>query len=288
MIRYFIIIIGTAALAHTLYLYTHREFGPSDFQHRYIQKRLPTHVDLLAKQEAEEILKQRFTYLGYGGQMTVYESEDHRYVLKFFNPRSVIKKAWFHRIDKLIHLNSFKWIVNTYFHQTERLEKYFHRYELSYQDLKEETGLVYIHLDPGTAVSQTVEVVTKEGVTHSIDTTHYPFVLQKKAELTMTCIGRLMKEGKVDEAKRCTLQIYELFKTRAEKGYKDPFQALEKNYGFVDGRAIQFDPGRLKKDPKVLANSQQELERVMINIQPAFKQHPELLDQNGSHLCGST
>jgi len=266
------------ALAHTLYLYTHREFGPLDFEHRHIVKRTPSHVDPLVQQTAEEILKQRFTYLGYGGQMTVYESEDHRYVLKFFNPRSVIKKAWFHRLDKLIHLNSFKWIANTYFHQKDRLEKYFHRYELSYQDLKDETGLVYIHLDLGTAVSQRVEVVTKEGVTHSINTTHYPFVLQKKAELTMTCIDRLIKEGKVDEAKRCALQIYELFKTRAEKGYKDPFQALEKNYGCVDGRAIQFDPGRIKKDPKVLANPQQELQRVMGNVQPFFKAFPELLD----------
>jgi hypothetical protein len=260
------------AAGHVVYLYTHREFGPKDFHHPCILSFEPSICPKAeVKKEAAKALNQRFTYLSYGGQMTVYESADHKYVIKFFNPRSVIKENWFHQFSKLRRFNSLKWITNTYFRQKQRLQKYFLRYEQAFKDLKEETGLVYAHLDPSTTLSQTIEVVDKEGNLHQIPLDAYPFVLQKKVELTMAHLGRLKKEGKLEEAKESVRQIYALFLSRAQKGYTDRLQTLDKNYGFFEGKAVQLDVGRIRK---VELDTHKEVERIVGNIAPTLD--PEL------------
>ena len=265
-----------AVTTHTFYLYTHREFGPRDFHHPLISTRMPSVANAADKQQAEKILKQKFVYLSYGGQMTVYESEDGLYVLKFFNPRSVLKEDWFHRWPKLMRINSWKWISNTYLHQKERLEKYFHRTAMSYNDLKDEAGLIYIHIDPGTSIDQTVELQDKEGTTHHFKLDSTPFVLQRKVELTRPYLDRMRHEGRLKEAGK---KIYSLFLIRAQKGYKDPFQAVAKNFGFIDEKFVQFDTGRIRKDETVLKHPDQEVKRVLNNIKPLLTDYPELISE---------
>jgi hypothetical protein len=273
----FIFLVIVAAGIHVIYLYNHREFGTKDFYHPFmlgLQERIAPSEEV--KKEALEILNQPFTYLSYGGQSTVYESLDKKYVIKFFNPRMVIKENWFHQFAKLRRLNSLKWITNTYFRQKLRLKKYFLRYELAFKDLKEETGLVYVHLDPSTALSQTMVLTDKEGNPHQFNLDAYPFVLQKKVELTMHHLDRLLKNGDVNGAKEGVKQIYELFLSRAQKGYTDRLQTLHKNYGFFEGRAVQLDVGRIRKIPAISENPQKEMERIISNITPSLAHYPEL------------
>lgn len=272
----FTLALAATAASHVLYLYNHREFGIKDFHHPLVLSVSSSiYPEAKVKEEASKILNQRFTYLSYGGQMTVYESEDQKYVIKFFNPRSVIKENWFHKFDKIRRFNSLKWITNTYFRQKLRLQKYFLRYEMAFKDLKEETGLVYVHLDPSTMLSQTIEVVDKEGKLHHVSLEAYPFVLQKKVELTMHHFNRLLKEGKNDEARESMRQIYQLFLSRAEKGYTDRLQTLDKNYGFFEGKAVQLDVGRIRKVKMDEEKINREMKRIIGNITPSLV-YPEL------------
>ena len=265
----FVVLLGLGASGHLFYLQTHREFGPKDFYHPFILKLKGTICpEEEVKKQAAEILNQPFSYLSYGGQMTVYQSQDGKYVIKFFNPRSVIKKNWFYRWDKMRRLNSFRWITNTYFRKEARLKKYFLRYEMAFKDLRNETGLVYVHLDPSTALSHSLDVVDKEGRLHRIALEAYPFVLQKKVELTMDHFGRLLKTGDLFGAQKSVEQIYNLFVLRAQKGYTDRLQTLHKNYGFFEGRAVQLDVGRIRKDSKI--NLVQEMRRIVSNISPSL------------------
>lgn len=85
--------------------------------------------------------------------MTAYASADGRFVIKFFNPRSVIKKSWFQQWRKLRYINSPQWIFRTHFKTREKLRKQFSRYAMAFQDLRNETGLIYVHLDPSNCLS---------------------------------------------------------------------------------------------------------------------------------------
>ncbi|MBS0647727.1 MAG: hypothetical protein JSS10_00710 [Verrucomicrobia bacterium] len=262
--------LGGLIAGHVLYLYTHREFGPQDFQQLLVLSLTPAiYPEEEAQKQAAEILHQKFTYLGYGGQMTAYESEDHQYVIKFFNPRAIIRKSWFRQFSKWRRVNSLRWIKNTYFRQEERLLRNFHRYAMAFQDLKEESGLIYVHLDPSTSLSQKLHLVDKEGAEHEMELDKCPFVLQKKVELTMHHLGRLLKEGAHEQAKESVEQIYQLFLSRAQKGYTDRLQTLHKNYGFFKGRAIQLDVGRIEKVENL--DLLPEMERIVSNITPSLK-----------------
>src|SRR5579863_4478815 len=109
--RYLIFTVFGLIGGHLVYLYNHREFSPPDFRHPSILKLESQAPDALAKQKASQILEQKFTYLGSGTQMTAFESADHQYVIKFFNPRNTIKKSWFHHYSRLREMSSWKWIT---------------------------------------------------------------------------------------------------------------------------------------------------------------------------------
>jgi hypothetical protein len=266
MVKKFIIfalIVVVFIAAHDHFRSDHPEFGPKDFYHPGILKRAPSNPDQASKQLASEILNQKFTYLGCGGQLTAYESADRQYVIKFFNPR------------------------NSLLNRRKHLEKNFKRYAMSLKDLKEETGVVYNHFDASTVLSQSVKVVGKEGKLYQIKLEKYPFILQRKVELALPYLERLYKEGRVAEAKEATRQIYALFVSRSKKGYRDHSQNLAVNYGFYQGKAVQLDPGRIRKDDAVAKNPRKEMERITRNIKHCLSGYPgldEVIDECSNKL----
>jgi hypothetical protein len=242
------------------YLYRHREFGPDDFHYPFVLKLKGKAPEKASQELASDILKQKFVYLGCGTQVTAYESEDHRYVVKFFNPRNTIKKKWFGKKTRLMRMNSPSWILKSYFGTQERLIKFFSRYAMAYDELRDEAGLIYVHLNGATVLQQELELVDKEGKLRRVRLEDAPFVLQKKVELVP---AYLVKNDKKEAAR----QLYDLFLSRARKGYTDKLQTLDKNFGFADGRAVQLDVGRIRKEASL--NPLQEMERIVNNITPS-------------------
>lgn len=261
----FVLGIFILVAGHLVYLYNHREFSPPAFQHPFILK-LEGQAPAGEKTRAAEILDQKFTYLGSGTQVTAFESADHRYVLKFFNPRNTIKENWFHRYSRLRQMNSWKWIKKTYFEKEKRLLKFFKCHRLAFRDLREESGLVYLHFDRSSGLSKKVNVIDRDGKEYLVDLTLCPFILQKKVSIASTYLEERLEKGLLQEAKEGIKQIYQLFLTRAQKGYTDHRQSLRKNYGFADGRAVQLDVGRIKQNEKVQKAPVEDLERIMENL----------------------
>lgn len=264
---------------HLVYLYNHREFTPPAFQHPFILKLEGQAPDEAEKKRVAQILNQKFTYLGSGTQVTAFESADHQYVLKFFNPRNTIKENWFHRYSRLRQMSAWKWIKKTYFEKEARLLKFFKCHRLAFRDLKEESGLIYLHFDQSSCLSKTIDVVDQEGKSYLVNLDVCPFILQKKVSIASTYLEELLGKGLVPEAKQeakeGVKQIYQLFLTRAQKGYTDHRQSLRKNYGFANGRAIQLDVGRIKWNEKVQKAPLQDLERIVENLSKQLP--PELV-----------
>ncbi len=260
---------------HLVYLYNHREFSPPSFKHPFILKLESQAPDGATKQKVSQILQQKFTYLGSGTQVTAFESADHQYVIKFFNPRNTIKENWFHRYSRLRQMSSLKWIMKTYLEKEERLRKFFKCHRLAFRDLKEESGLIYLHFDKSSCLAQKIDVVDHDGKEYLVDLDICPFILQKKVDIAMTHLEEQLANGSIEEAKQGVRQIYQLFLTRAQKGYTDHRQSLFKNYGFADGRAVQLDVGRIKLDKRVKKMPLNDLERIVANLSKQLP--PELV-----------
>ena len=202
--------------------------------------------------ELEPIFNQKFYYLGSGGQCWAFVSEDEHYVLKFFK---------FHR------------------RKHPKLQQDFKSYQLAYDSLKNETGLVYLHLDKTESLGLIARVVDKIAIEHPIDLDTHAFLVQKKGVLVFDYIRSLMEQNKEEEARDALRQLSLLIKKRCQKGIGDEDPRLHRNIGFVGSTPIFIDTGRFKEDPsrKDPAIYQKDLTKITYRLKEwLLKEYPAL------------
>ena len=190
-----------------------------------IDKRWETSLSPSELEEVEKILSQPFTYMGSGGQAYAFLSQDKKSVLKFF---------------KYHHLTSEK----------ER-EAFFESCKLSFDELKDETALIFAHLNKTPRWNKKISLIDKLGISHTIDLGEIEFVLQKRASLALPLVKKLVRAQKRDEAKRSIQTIVNLIASRCAKGIRDHDNGMRRNMGIVEERAISIDIGSFSKDPKL-------------------------------------
>lgn len=218
------------------------------------------------------ILSQPFTYLGEGHQCIAFESQDHQYVLKIPLRKS---PPWWHQLPFLAQKQQKEITYSIH----KKLIKDSARYLLAFEHLREETGLIYVHLNRTTFLNRKIQVQDKAGKHHIIDLDPIEFFLQKKAQLIIPTLDQWMKEGQIDHAKQGLTNLVKLFYTRFSKGIEDPEQHLEGNFGFLGTEAVQIDIGHIRKQQQPLDKAV-EKEKIWRLLAPLKKQlesnYPEL------------
>lgn len=195
---------------------------------------------LIEQARVRKILNQPFTYLGKGAQCYVFESEDKNYVVKFF--RAAESEPL--RILSFLPFNFLKEKVAA---KQEKRMRDFASYELAYTNLKEETGLIFLHLDTSSDLQKAILLVDKLNIKHKIASDRYAFALQKRADLVKTAVKGWMEKGEEKRAAGALASLVQLLSLRAKKGIYDADPNLSKNFGFVGERPIQIDCGGFSK-----------------------------------------
>ncbi len=193
-----------------------------------------------------EALSQKFHYLGCGGQCFAFASEDDRYVIKFFKhkirkPYSYFLKTSLGPLDalRLPKLNK----------ALRKLNRDFTSYKIAYEDLQDETGLIYIHLNKGTSLCRSLTIIDKLGIEHQVPLDEVEFIVQAHAQLLYSRIEDLMAHGDADGARQALHAILELIVSRCKKGVFDEDPRLHRNFGFTGNKPIFIDVGRFVRDP---------------------------------------
>ena len=190
----------------------------------------------------QEILSQPFRYLGKGAQSFVFASDDGKYVIKFFR--------YDHMGDKgFLKYLPFKRTKRRVGRLRAKLQQDFSSYKLAYDNLKDETALVYLHLNKTETLLERLELVDKLGISHFLSAGELEFVVQKRASLLVPALQDLMKKGQEEEAKAVISQLISLLKRRCQKEIFDKDPDLFTNFGIINGKPIQIDVGRFKADP---------------------------------------
>lgn len=86
--------------------------------------------------EIVSVLQQPFSFLGKGRQTFAFESQDHRFVIKFFN-RKYLQMPWYSFVLMDVERERHKRGIRQSFYQNS--------YALAWQNLQEETCIVYVH-----------------------------------------------------------------------------------------------------------------------------------------------
>lgn len=190
----------------------------------------------------QSIFAQAFRYLDSGGQSYAFLSQDGRIVLKFFKMHHLRQYPWLQSIPLPSFLDKFRQAALIY--QRQRLERVFSSCKIAHDELKEETGVLHLHLNPNPELEALrVQIVDKIGIAHTIDLSHVPFVLQYRADNAFKTLRRHLKQQDLDAAKHVVKEIVDFLQLRYRKGIKDLDPAPRRNIGLLENRAIAIDIG---------------------------------------------
>lgn len=224
-------------ISHMIYEMPHRaewETKPLDFN----QKHLLTHI-----------LKQPFYYVGKGAQSYVFISRDKNYVIKFFKFKHLKPNKTVEMLPDWTFLEEYK--EKRVARKKRLIDSVFSGYKLAFDVHKEESGILYLHLNRTENQMQTVTLYDKIGRKYDLDLDPIVFVLQETAKTTRTIMNDALSKGDVELAKKRISQIFDLYLSEYEKGIYDRDHGVLHNTGFVGEKPIHLDVGKLTDEPKM-------------------------------------
>ncbi len=212
--------------------------------------------------EVDSILSQPFNYVGKGAQSYVFTSEDDKYVIKFFKFRH-LRPSWI--IDALPEWDFLKDYREKIRERKNKLIMVvFSGYKLAYEELKSESGIVYLHLNKTQHLSKNLTVYDKLGLKWEIDLDPIVFVIQEKAKTTRAVVTDALKNNDIGLVEKRITQILDLYLFEYSKGIYDIDHGVLHNTGFVGDKPIHLDVGRLTKDPKMKLPEYYQPDLIMI------------------------
>ncbi len=213
-------------------------------------------MQTLSQEQLKEILKQPFSYLGKGAQVYAFVSTDQKYVLKLVKQKHLHFNSFETAVYKLSFMETFKNKRLT--KQKNRVQRLLYSSSLAFQYLKEETGLLYIHLLPTDHLNSFASITDKAGESYLIDLDAFEFIIQLKGDSLIHTLSTMSLEEKKEALK----DLLVLLVNRSKKGIKEMDRRLLENIGFLDGNPFFIDAGRFVLDKDV---SNQKIYRPLLN-----------------------
>ncbi len=212
-------------------------------------------------EEVRAILAQPFRYLNKGAQSYVFASQDGRYVLKIFrfDQRHLLRKKPSKRPFE------------------QKIVQFFQGCLLAGTAASEETGILYLHLNPRDEHLPILRAKGPLGQPLSLPLDQYRFALQKKAIPLDRGLFAAKREGRLSERIE---EIVSLLETRIKKGIGNTDPSLWRNFGFLEDRAIEFDFGNYIARPDLSEpkKAKAELERYARHLRTWLEKNaPDLL-----------
>lgn len=194
-------------------------------------------------EEARKALQQTFYYIGRGRQCFAFASQDGKYVLKL--PRTDIYKTPFW--VKALPLHAYREKLEK--NHNEKEEFLLNSFRISFNELKDQTGLLAIHLGQSTSKGLFLTVKDAFGCKHRLPLATTSFILQYKHPILMKEFAKAMEIGDQKRAEKILEAILITITERARKGILNRDRSFLRNYGFDGKNAYQIDVGSFFKKP---------------------------------------
>jgi len=203
--------------------------------------------------EISAVLARPFFYLGRGAQAFVFESEDGQFVLKLFRgtPKFHPWKRW---LRKTISGKKERTRLE------DKIPPLFGACQMAYTELRDWTGLVYMHLNPTTDLLPSSRLVSGFRRNTRVNLNQSRFVLQKKGDSIADTFLDAIEKNDRDKAVRLVRSFASLLEERSLKNISNSDKTLWYNFGFVGETAIEWDFGRYYYNPDLQTKSGREKE----------------------------
>jgi hypothetical protein len=167
-----------------------------------------------------------------------------------------------------------------------KLSKDFTSYQIAYNTLREETGLLHLHLNQTPGLNLSLDLVDKLDIHHTLNLDNYSFILQKRAKPSYPTLQEWIDANQIDQAKEALSSLVSVLKMRGQKGIYDKDPDLNTNFGFIGTQSIQIDVGRFRDRLKTPSRAgkpaldQEELIRITDNLHQWLMERSPELDQH--------
>lgn len=202
-------------------------------------------IDLKEQKEIDlsTILDQQYSFLSKGRQSFVFESRDNKYVIKFFRFHRYRQPIW----SKCFSFFNFfrSYIDKLQYEKKDLYTKTMNSYKLAFEDLKDETATIYVHLNKTHNLNKKLIIKDKFRKKYLLDLDNLGFVIQKKAQ---PFIEALLN---VKDDKNAVALLIGSFFDNLESIYKKDIlnkdRHVMQNLGLIDDRVVEIDIGRFSK-----------------------------------------
>lgn len=202
----------------------------------------------IEKTESDVALDQSYHYLGKGCQSYVFLSDDGNYVVKFFKYQRFRLQPWVayfppfpgvenYRQDKLTS----KW---------NKLNIFVTSWKIAFENLKDESGLVFVHLNKTTNLNKHLLIYDKMNMKHVLNLDEMEFCVQRRAEPLQQTLIDDKQTGRHVKAQELLTRLLGLILSEYQRGIADNDHALLQNTGVVDNRPIHIDIGQFVLNDK--------------------------------------
>lgn len=215
--------------------------------HAYTPKWDTPPLSLEEKQALAPLFNQKFSFFSYGGQAYVFLSEDKTTVLKVFKQHHLRMPHWLKKLPLIKPLKKFR--NKLVRRREETLDLFFDSCLIANDRFKEQTGLLYVHLNPTEDLNQQLTLIDKLGIEHQIDLDHTDFILQQRTRLAPRHFLHLKRTNDIEGARISLDSLLDLMVARCQKGIADRDPNLRRNCGFIGNRAVEIDIGSYSDNP---------------------------------------
>ena len=226
------------------------------------------------------IFDQEYSFLDKGCQVYVFEGQDKQHVIKFLRHHKYKPPFWITFLFFKLDTKLYKRNLSDY--KKSRVMNAFNSYLMSYEELKKETAMVYVHLGTTKHLNKILTVRDKLGQKRYLDLDKSHFLVQKKVYRLAPILLELDQTGEVDRAKLLIDGYFQVVKNRIEKGIKNvDHSGYIRNMGVVDNRVVEMDVGgyRKNKDLQTKEGIKREYDRFYVHLkQWAEKRAPNLVE----------
>lgn len=192
------------------------------------------------------LCSETFYYLGSGAQVYAFCNKDKQYVLKLFKFQHMRIPPIVKALPLTKKLNQMR--AEKIDFKKSIIENVFNSFTIAYNHLKEETGLMFIHLNRTNNIKGSVRISDRIKNEYELDLNNTYFVLQRYATLAYDQIDLWMDQKEISKARNGIRSLVKLAAKRCQKGILDKDPDFSTNFGFIDGKAKQIDIGRFSQN----------------------------------------
>jgi hypothetical protein len=236
IISFLVIFFVSLAVGKTLH------FLKNGFSARRVQSlSFAVHDDF--SDEVKKALQQPFHYIGRGRQCFAFASEDEKYVLKF--PRTDIYKTplWV----RAVGLSAYRKKLEA--NHKKREAFILESFKISSEELKEQTGILALHLGQSFSKGQFLTLLDAAHCKHLLPLERASFVLQYKHPILMKAFSEAIQKKEQSQAEKILDALLAAIHERASHGILNRDRSFLRNYGFDGEKAYQIDVGSFFKNP---------------------------------------